>query len=73
MSAIACIYRRDGLAVSQDKIIVMLDQAISRGPDNESIYINNNIGFGHILFITTHHSVYESNLLNNKHHDYLIT
>jgi len=73
MSAIAGIYRRGGLVVSQDKIIIMLDQAIPRGPDNESIYINNNIGLGHILLITTDHSVYESNILNNKHHDYLIT
>ena len=36
MSAIAGIYRRGGLVVSQDKIIIMLDQAKTRGPDSES-------------------------------------
>jgi len=36
MRAIAGIYRRDGHAVSKNKIIIMLDQAKTRGPDSES-------------------------------------
>jgi len=73
MSAIAGIYRRDGHAVSKNKIIRMLAHTKTRGPDSESLYINNKIGLGHRLLITNLQSVYESNLLNKKHHDYLIT
>lgn len=47
MCGLNCILNFDGSFVNRKQIKVMNDKIIHRGPDNQSVFIDKHIGFGH--------------------------
>jgi asparagine synthase (glutamine-hydrolysing) len=60
MSAIAGIFYFDGNTDSRPAVSCLVKAMSHRGPDGNSLWVKNNVGFGHCLLRSTPESFYES-------------
>lgn len=73
MSAIAGIFYTDSRSINRKIIQDMLDRSINRGPDRSSFWVENKIGLGNGLLITTPESENENQPLVSSCSNYVIT
>jgi len=73
MSTIAGIFYTDSRSINRKIILEMLDRSINRGPDRSSIWVEDEIGLGNGLLITTPESENENQPLVSLCSNYVIT
>jgi len=73
MSGICGIVQFNGQLVKKKKVQNMLAAMNNHGSDTESIWINDNVGFGHKMLWTTPESLYENQPLISKDNNLILT